>query len=74
MPERFVPVAIAPVVPQVVDERAVEFELHRSGITVKLSWPVSAGQGSVRLDARVAQVIRTRKCPGAHRPLQPAQQ
>lgn len=40
--ERFVPVAIAPVVPQVADDRAIEVELRRSGITIKLSWPMSA--------------------------------
>ena len=42
VPERFVPVAVAPVVPRVADERAIEVELRRGGITVKLSWPMSA--------------------------------
>ena len=40
--ERFVPVAVAPVVPREADERAIEVELRRGGITVKLSWPLSA--------------------------------
>ncbi len=40
--EQFVPVAVAPVVPRPVDERAIEVELRRGGITVKLSWPLSA--------------------------------
>jgi transposase len=40
--ERFVPVAIAPVAPRATDERAIEVELRRGGITVKLSWPMSA--------------------------------
>ena len=40
--ERFVPVALAPVVPREADERAIEVELRRGGITVKLSWPLSA--------------------------------
>ena len=42
VPERFVPVAIAPAVPRVADERTIEIELRRSGITVKLAWPMSA--------------------------------
>jgi transposase len=40
--ERFVPVTVAPVVPQVADERTIEVELRRGGVTVKLSWPMSA--------------------------------
>lgn len=40
--EHFVPLAIAPVDPQVADERTIEVELRRGGITVKLSWPMSA--------------------------------
>jgi transposase len=35
--EQFVPVAVAPVMPQVPDQRAIEIELRRGGITVKLS-------------------------------------
>src|ERR1041384_554517 len=42
MSERFVPVTGAPAVPQVADKRAIEVELRRGGITVKLSWPMSA--------------------------------
>lgn len=40
--EQFVPVAVAPVVPREVDECAIEVELRGGGITVKLSWPLSA--------------------------------
>jgi transposase len=40
--KQFVPVAVAPLMPRVVDERAIEIELRRCGITVKLSWPMSA--------------------------------
>ncbi len=42
VPERFVPVTVAPVVPPVAHERAIEIELRRGGITVKLAWPMSA--------------------------------
>lgn len=38
---QFVPIAVAPTVPRVADERAIEVELRRGGITVKLSWPMS---------------------------------
>jgi transposase len=40
--EQFVPVAVAPVVRRAADERTIEIELRRGGITVKLSWPMSA--------------------------------
>jgi transposase len=40
--EQFVPVAVAPAVPPEADERAIEVELRRGGITVKLRWPMSA--------------------------------
>jgi transposase len=40
--ERFVPVAVAPVVPREADDRSIEVELRRGGITVKLSWPMCA--------------------------------
>jgi len=39
---QFVPVAVAPTVSPVVDERTIEIELRRGGVTVKLSWPMSA--------------------------------
>ncbi len=42
--EQFVPVAVASVMPQVQDQRGIEFELRRGGITVKLSWPMSAAR------------------------------
>ena len=42
--ERFVPVAVAPVLPREADERVIEVELRRSGIAVKLSWPMSASR------------------------------
>lgn len=38
---QFVPIAVAPTLPRVADERAIEVELRRGGITVKLSWPMS---------------------------------
>lgn len=40
--EQFVPVAVAPVVPQPAVERTIDVELRRGGITVKLSWPMGA--------------------------------
>ncbi len=40
--EQFVPVAVAPIVEQSADKRPIEVELRRGGITVKLSWPMSA--------------------------------
>lgn len=39
---RFVPVVVAPTAPQTADERSIEVELRRGGVTVKLSWPMSA--------------------------------
>jgi transposase len=42
VPEQFVPEAVAPVVPPMAHDRAIEIELRRSGITVKLAWPTSA--------------------------------
>ena len=40
--EQFVPVAVAPTLDQSADKRSIEVELRRGGITVKLSWPMSA--------------------------------
>lgn len=42
VPEQFVPVGVAPVAPQPVDERAIEVELRRGAVTMKVRWPVSA--------------------------------
>lgn len=53
--EQFVPVAVAPVVARSVDERAIEVELRRGGITVKLSWPMSA---SMDLSAWMRELLR----------------
>jgi transposase len=53
--EHFVPVAVAPVVPQVTDERTIEVELRRGGITVKLNWPMSA---AVDLSAWMRELLR----------------
>mgnify|MGYP000924383533 CR=1 FL=1 len=53
--ERFVPVAVAPAVPRPVDERAVEVELRRGGITIKLSWPMSA---SMDLSVWMRELLR----------------
>ncbi|HEY1128090.1 MAG TPA: transposase [Roseateles sp.] len=38
----FVPVAVAPMAPARVDERAVEFELRRGAVTLKVLWPLAA--------------------------------
>jgi transposase len=40
--QQFVPVTVAPLGPQPADTRAIDLELRRGGITVKLSWPMSA--------------------------------
>ena len=53
--ERFVPAAVASVVPQVADERAIEVELRRGGIMVKLSWPMSA---AMDLSAWMRELLR----------------
>jgi len=50
-----VPVAVAPVVPREADERAIEVELRRGGITVKLSWPMSA---ALDLSAWMRELLR----------------
>lgn len=52
---QFVPVAVAPVVQQGADERAIEVELRRGAITVKLSWPMSA---SMDLSAWMRELLR----------------
>jgi transposase len=53
--DRFVPVAIAQVAPQAVDERRIDVELRRGGITVKLSWPMSA---TMDLSAWMRELLR----------------
>ena len=53
--EQFVPAAVAPVVPRVADERTIEIELRRGGITVKLSWPMSA---AMDLSAWMRKLLR----------------
>ena len=55
VPQQFVPVAVAPVMPPVADDRAIEVELRRGGITVKLSWPMSA---SMDLSAWMRDLLR----------------
>lgn len=55
LPERFVPVAVAPVVPPALGERTIDVELRRGGITVKLSWPMSA---SMDLSAWMRELLR----------------
>jgi len=40
--QQFVPVAVTPTVEQSANKPAIEVELRRGTITVKLSWPVSA--------------------------------
>ena len=53
--EQFVPVAFAPAVPRPVDERAIEVELRRGAIAVKLSWPISA---ALDLSAWMRELLR----------------
>lgn len=53
--EQFVPVAITPAMPRATDERVVEVELRRGGITVKLSWPMSA---AMELSAWMRELLR----------------
>jgi transposase len=55
VPHQFVPVTVAPVVRQPAIDRAIEVELHRGGITVKLSWPVSA---AMDLSAWMRELLR----------------
>jgi transposase len=50
--DRFVPVTVAP---KATDERAIEVELRRGGITVKLSWPMSA---AMDLSAWMRELLR----------------
>jgi transposase len=52
---QFVPVAVAPVVPQLADERTIEVELRRGGMTAKLSWPMS---GSMDLSTWMRELLR----------------
>jgi len=51
----FVPVAVAPMAPRVPDDRAIEVELRRGGINVKLSWPMSA---AMELSAWMRELLR----------------
>ena len=53
--DHFVELAVAPVDPQVADERTIEVELRRGGITVKLSWPMSA---LMELSAWMRELLR----------------
>jgi transposase len=53
--ERFVPVTVAPVVPRAEDGRAIEIEVRRGGITVKLIWPMSA---AMDLSAWMRELLR----------------
>jgi len=52
---QFVPLSVAAVEPPVADERAIEVELRRGGITVKLSWPMSA---SMDLSVWMRELLR----------------
>ena len=53
--QRFVPVTVAPAVPRATDERVIEVEFRRGGITVKLSWPMSA---AMDLSAWMRELLR----------------
>ena len=54
-PVRFVPVTVAPASLEPVDERSIEVELRRGGITIKLSWPMSA---AMDLSAWMRELLR----------------
>jgi transposase len=53
--DQFVPVAIAPPVQRSADERAIDVELRRGGMTVKLRWPMSA---AMDLSAWMRELLR----------------
>jgi transposase len=53
--QHFVPVAVAPVMPRAADDRAIEVELRRGGLAVKLSWPMSA---AMELSAWMRELLR----------------
>ena len=53
--EQFVPVTVAPAKLRAADERAIEVELRRGGITVKLSWPMTA---AMDLSAWMRELLR----------------
>jgi transposase len=52
---QFMPVAVAPTVSRATDERSIEIELRRGGITIKLSWPMSA---AMDLSAWMRELLR----------------
>ena len=52
---QFVPVAVAPAVPRPVDERTIDVELRRGGITVKMLWPMSE---ALDLSAWMRELLR----------------
>ena len=54
-PVRFVPVTVAPASREPVDERSIDVELRRGGITIKLSWPMSA---AMDLSAWMRELLR----------------
>lgn len=51
----FVPVAVSPMATRVPDDRVIEVELRRGGISVKLSWPMSA---AMELSAWMRELLR----------------
>jgi transposase len=53
--EQFVPVAVSPAARRSADERSIEVELRRGGITVKLSWPMNA---SMELSVWMRELLR----------------
>ena len=64
VPKQFVPVAVAPAVPRSAEnERIIEVELRRGGITV-LSWPMSASMDlslSTSTSRRIPVGLRARR-------------
>ena len=55
VPEQFVAVAVAPAVQRSADERTIEVELRRGGITARLGWPMSA---AMDLSAWMRELLR----------------
>ena len=53
--QQFVPVRVSPAVQHSPGERSIEVELRRGGITVKLSWPMTA---AMDLSAWMRELLR----------------
>ena len=53
--QEFMPVAVAPTAPAVADDRAIELELRRGTMAIKLLWPTSA---AAQLAAFTRELLR----------------